>query len=340
MSSTKSNESARSWQSIVANYNKPKVSSSIWQIINSVGPYLLLWIIMVQTLKISFWLTLPFIIISSGFLIRIFIIFHDCGHGSFFKERKWNRIVGKFMGILAFTPYHRWTDNHRDHHRTVGNLDKRGHGDVWTLTVDEYLANGFWKRFIYRLFRHPLFLICFAGPFNFIVLNRFSSPKMTKKQRINVNFTNIIMLMVAAGVSWLIGWQNFLIIQLPIIYLAAIGGIYLFYLQHQYDEVYWCRAEDWDYKTTALQGSSFFKLPGLLRWFTGNIGFHHIHHLGPTIPNYNLVKCHAENPIFQEIKPITFFKSFQSLKLRLWDEKSEKIISFRELRVIKNASLA
>ena len=156
--------SAKNWHSIISQYNKPRISASVWQIISSLGGYLLLWVLMVQTLKISIWLTIPLMIIASGFVIRIFIIFHDCGHGSFFKSKKLNVIFGKILGIVTFTPYHRWTDNHRDHHQTVGNLDKRGMGDVWTLTVDEYLERSPMKKFLYRLFRHPGFLILFGGP--------------------------------------------------------------------------------------------------------------------------------------------------------------------------------
>jgi len=333
MNANTNKPSQKSWQSIITKYNKPRIRRSIWQIINSVGVYLLLWIIMAQIFVISFWLTLPFIILASGFLVRVFIIFHDCGHGSFFKFKKLNIIVGKACGILAFTPYHRWTDSHRLHHQSVGNLDKRGFGDVWTLTVDEYQQSGPWQRFLYRLFRQPLLLVLFLGPMSFIVTNRFTTRKMNKKQRLNIYFTNVVMLALAIGTSLLIGWQTFLLIQLPVIYIAAIGGVYLFYLQHQYDDVSWRRTEDWNYHDMALEGSSFFKLPAVLQWFTGNIGFHHVHHLGPTIPNYNLPKCHAENSLFHDVKPITFFRSFHSLRLRLWDETNQKIISFRELRL-------
>ncbi len=333
MTKNEKKPSSKSWHNIVLKYNKPRISQSIWQIINSAGAYLLLWVLMVQTMKVSFWLTLPLIILSAGFLIRVFIIFHDCGHGSFFKSKKLNLTVGKICGILAFTPYDKWTDSHRQHHQTVGNLDKRGFGDVWTLTVDEYLEKGPWKRFLYRLFRHPLFMFGIGAPLSFLVLHRFSNRRMTRKQKLNVYFTNVILALLVAGMSWLIGWQTFLMIQLPIMYFSAIGGVYLFYLQHQYEDVTWSRNEEWDYHMMALHGSSFFKLPVILRWFTGNIGFHHIHHLGPTIPNYNLVKCHNENEIFQQIKPITLLKSFGALKLRLWDEKNQRIVSFRELRV-------
>lgn len=325
-------QSPKSWQSIISKYNKPKMSHSVGQLINSLVPYFLLWIIIVQVIKISPWLAIPFIILAAGFLVRIFIIFHDCGHGSFFSSKKLNFYVGSFCGMLAFTPYHKWTDSHRLHHQTVGNLDKRGFGDVWTLTVDEYQEKTPWKKFLYRFFRHPMFLIVFGGPLSFTILSRVTHRRMNKKQKLNIYFTNIVIFTVIALVSWWIGWQTFLFIQLPIIWLAAMGGIYLFYLQHQYDDVDWVRSEEWDYKDMALNGSSFFKLPVILRWFTGNIGYHHVHHLGPTIPNYNLVKCYKENSMFHDVKPITFFQSFHCLKLRLWDEKLQRIVSFRELK--------
>ncbi len=332
MTSNTSPPQATSWQSIVIKYNKPRISRSVWQLINSIVPYILLWILMVFTLKISFWLTLPLIFLAAGFLIRIFIIFHDCGHGSFFKSKKLNFYIGSACGMMAFTPYHKWTDSHRLHHQTVGNLDKRGLGDVWTLTVEEYLALSSFDKFKYRFFRHPAVLLGIGGIAIFIIGHRFSNRKMTKKQRLNVYSTNAIMLAAAAIVSYFIGWQAFLIIQLPVMYFASIGGIYLFYLQHQYEEVYWCREKDWDYKQMAMHGSSFFKLPGILRWFTGNIGFHHVHHLGPTIPNYNLPKCHKENEMFHEVKPIGFFESLRSLNIRFWDEANQKAVGLKDLR--------
>lgn len=326
------NNSNKNWQSIISKYNKPRLSRSVWQLINSIGPYLILWAVAVYAIQFSFWLALPAILLASGFLVRIFIIFHDCGHGSFFKTKKMNEIVGKVCGIMAFTPYDKWTDSHRYHHQTVGNLDKRGDGDVWTLTVDEYQNSSPRMKFFYRIFRQPALLIFVIGPLSFLLYSRFTRRTMTKKQKKNIYFTNVVLLAIATGMSLLISWQTYLLIQIPIMAFAAMGGIYLFYFQHQYEEVIWSRNEDWDYKKMALEGSSFFKLPLVLRWFTGNIGFHHIHHLGPTIPNYNLVKCHEENPMFQEVKSFTFLQSLHSLKLRLWDEKNERIVSFRELR--------
>ncbi|MFU8842576.1 MAG: fatty acid desaturase [Bacteroidales bacterium] len=327
-----SKQNSQAWQSIITRYNKPRISRSLWQLINSFIPYLLLWVLMAYTIQISFWLTLPITILAAGFLMRIFIIFHDCGHGSFFKSKKLNFYIGSVCSILAFTPYHRWTDSHRTHHQTVGNLDKRGIGDVWTYTVQEYEALSRWKRFEYRLYRHPLVMLGLGGFIIFFGTNRFTTRRMTKKQKINIYYTNIIMALIALGMSLLIGWQAYLLIQLPVIYFASLYGVYLFYLQHQYDEVYWCRDEDWDYKTMAIEGSSFFKLPAILQWFTGNIGFHHIHHLGPTIPNYNLPRCHEENSLFQEIKPITFWSGFESLRIRFWDEEKQRVVGLRDLR--------
>lgn len=323
---------ADTWQSVVMRYNKPRISTSVWQLANSIIPYLLIWVLMIYTIQISFWLTLPLILLAAGFLIRIFIIFHDCGHGSFFKSKKLNFYIGSACGILAFTPYHKWTDSHRTHHQTVGNLDKRGYGDVWTYTVKEYKALSPIKRLAYRIYRHPLVLLGVGGFFIFVISNRFSTRKMTWKQRWNIYFTNVVLALILLLMNGLIGWKTFLLIQMPLIYFASMGGVYLFYLQHQFEDVIWCRQQEWDYKTMAIEGSSFFKLPLILQWFTGNIGFHHVHHLGPTIPNYNLAKCHRENEIFHDIKPIKLWESFKSLKIRFWDEDLGKVVTFSDLR--------
>jgi len=287
---------------------------------------------MIYLAKISPWLVLALSIPAAGFLIRIFIIFHDCGHGSFTRSKKRNRIIGIIAGILTFTPYDRWTESHRIHHATVGNLDKRGTGDVWTLTVQEYLELPGWRKLVYRIFRNPLFMLGIGGFLLFMVTNRFTRKGNTRTQKLNIYFTNMAIALMAVGLSFLAGWKTYLMIQLPVMYLASVIGVYLFYLQHQYEDVIWTRTDQWNYKEMALHGSSFFKLPGLLSWFTGNIGYHHIHHLGPTIPNYNLARCHKENPAFQEVKPITFFSSFKSLKIRLWDEHQKRVVSFREMR--------
>ncbi|MEI6678396.1 MAG: fatty acid desaturase [Mariniphaga sp.] len=328
----KESSTTPSWIEIVSKYNFSNPAMSWWQLINSVIPYLLLWGAMVWSLNISYWLTLVLSVFAAGFLVRIFIIFHDCGHGSFFKSQLIGRIVGIITGILAFTPYHKWTREHKEHHATVGNLDKRGVGDVKTLTVVEFLKLSKWKRFMYRLYRHPIFLFGVAPFLVFVLQNRFPRKYMNIKDHIYLQLTNLAIIALAALVVWAIGWKAFLLIQLPVLYIASVHGLWLFYVQHQYENVVWARAGDWNYKDIALEGSSYFKLPKLLQWFTGNIGFHHIHHLSPRIPNYKLPLCFKENTIFQEVKPVTFFSSLKSLKLRLWDEKSQKLVGFKVLR--------
>ncbi len=320
------------WQQIVMKYNYPSNLSSWWQVANTVIPYILLWVLMYYSLEVSYWLTLLLSIFAAGFLVRAFIIFHDCGHGSFFKTERMNRLIGIPLGLLAFTPYHRWHKDHKEHHFTVGNLDKRGVGDVQTLTVEEYKSLSRWGKFSYRFYRHPLFLLGIAPLLLFVIQFRLPKVYMNWKEHLYLQLSNLVLILGALGVMWIIGWKAYVLIQLPIIFIASIHGVWLFYVQHQYNDVKWVRTEDWDYKTIALEGSSFFKLPRVLQWFTGNIGFHHIHHLGPRIPNYKLAQCYKENPIFQNTTPITFFSSLHTLRLRLWDEEREKLVGFRDIK--------
>jgi omega-6 fatty acid desaturase (delta-12 desaturase) len=319
------------WMKIIQRYNKPDPVKSWWQIINSVGPYIILWTLMIKSLEISYWLTLLLSVFAAGFLVRIFIIFHDCGHGSFFKSKQLNKITGIITGLFVFTPYHKWHKDHKIHHQTVGNLDKRGTGDVRTLTVDEYLKLSKRERFSYRFYRNPFFLFGIAPILLFIIQHRFTKKGMTGREKLYVHLSSFALIAVITILITIIGWKTFLLIQLPILYIATVHGVWLFYVQHQYRHVVWTRSESWDYKSIALKGSSLFKLPAILNWFTGNIGYHHIHHLSPLIPNYNLKRCHRENPAFQEVKPITFLTAFDSLLLRLWDEKRHMMIRFNEL---------
>lgn len=329
-SNTKTNINT-GWVEVVSKYNSPDHRKSWWQVINSVVPYLALWVLMYFSLQVSYWLTLALAVLAAGFLVRIFIIFHDCGHGSFFRSKKLNQMVGIPLGLLAFTPYHRWHRDHSIHHTTVGNLDKRGIGDVKTLTVEEYKHLSSWRKFGYRFFRHPLFLFGLAPILLFLIQQRIPKPYMSKREHLNLQLSNLAIVAAVILLMVLMGWKAYLMIQLPVIYLASMMGLWLFYVQHQYEDVVWKRSGQWDYKTIALEGSSFYKLPKILQWFSGNIGFHHIHHLSPKIPNYNLQKCHEENPMFSYIKPITFLKSFRSVRLRLWDEKQNKLIGFSQL---------
>jgi len=320
------------WIEIISRYNKPDPVKSWWQVINSVGPYILLWFLMYKSIEISYWLTLLLSVFAAGFMVRIFIIFHDCGHGSFFKSKRLNKIVGIFTGLIVFTPYNKWHHEHLIHHQTVGNLDKRGTGDVKTLTVKEYLNLSKWQRFGYRLYRNPIFLFGVAPILIFTILQRFTKKNMSFKEKLYVHLSSLTIILCMLLLMWMMGWKNYLLIQLPILYIATAHGVWLFYIQHQFRSVLWTKTENWDYKSTALQGSSLFKLPGLLNWFTGNIGYHHIHHLSPLIPNYNLKKCYDENPIFQVDTPITFISAFESLFLRLWDEKRQILIRFNEIQ--------
>jgi len=319
------------WMDVILRYNKPNHLKSTWQMINSIVPYVLLWFMMVLSLEISYWLTLSLSVFAAGFLVRIFIVFHDCVHGSFFMSHKINVVCGVVLGVLTFTPFHRWQYEHLTHHRTVGNLDKRGVGDVRTLTVDEYRNKSRWQRVSYRIYRHPIILFGIAPILLFLLKYRFSSSELSWKIKYQIYFTNLLLFLFYGLLVWLLGWKIVVLIQLPILYISAVHGVWLFYVQHQFEDVVWTRSGEWDYHSMAIKGSSFFKLPVVLQWFTGNIGFHHIHHLSPIIPNYNLSRCHHENEMFHTVKPITFWSAFKTMSLRLWDEKRKRLVRFKDV---------
>lgn len=318
------------WREIVSRYISPDLNRGIWQLVNSIVPFIGIWILMYYSLAVSYWITLALAIPAAGFMVRIFIIFHDCGHRSFFKSAKWNARMGFITGLFSFTPYQKWLRSHNAHHATVGNLDKRRTGDVLTMTVDEYKSASKGRRIFYRLYRHPLIMFGIGAPYIFIIQNRLFAKRVETREKWNVVWTNVTLLALITGISLVTGFKSFVIIQMPVLYIASVWGTWLFYVQHQYEKVQWFRNEDWDYETVALNGSSYYKLPRLLQWFSGNIGFHHVHHLSSRIPNYKLEKCHRENPIFSNITPITLLSSLKSLRLRLWDEKSHRLLSFRE----------
>ncbi|HET9449098.1 MAG TPA: fatty acid desaturase [Steroidobacteraceae bacterium] len=293
---------------------------------------MLLWCAMYLVMDISLWLTAPLAIVSAAFLVRIFIIFHDCTHGSYFRSRRANEIVGFIAGVLTFSPFQHWRWEHAIHHAGAGNLDRRGAGDIWTMTVQEYLSASRWRRLHYRLVRNPLVLFVLAPLFVFVVKQRFASPDAGERQRRSVWSLNLVLLGVVTLLSWIFGVMPYLLIQSITLALAGAAGLWLFYVQHQFEGVYWERGENWDYATAALRGSSYYKLPKVLQWLSGNIGFHHIHHLSPRIPNYNLQRCHDSNPLFQEVTPITLTSSLRSLRFRLWDEESKKLVGYEHLQ--------
>ncbi|WHY70604.1 fatty acid desaturase [Fictibacillus enclensis] len=320
----------------VAPYEKPSTKNSVTQLINTLVPFILLWYLAYESLSISYFLALPLTIIGAGFLTRIFIIFHDCCHHSFFRNRKANKIVGTMTGVLTLFPYHQWQHEHNIHHATSGNLNKRGTGDIWIMTVDEYLAASFWRRIAYRLYRNPIIMFGLGPIYVFLITNRFNRKGARFKERINLYITNLSIAALAALLCWTVGWEAFLLVQGPIFFVSGVAGIWLFYVQHQFEDSYFEHDEEWDYVKAAIDGSSYYKLPKVLQWLTGNIGFHHIHHLSPRVPNYNLEDVHRIDSTFQSVQTITLTSSLRSLGFRLWDEESRTFISFKGIQKIKS----
>ena len=319
------------WKSIVVEFQEPSTLRATWQLVNTVGLYALVWYLIYRSLG-TWWLTIPLAVIGGALLVRVFIIFHDCGHGSFFKSRLANDIVGFFSGMLTFTPYYHWRWEHSLHHATAGDLDRRGVGDIWTMTVQEYLESSRWRRFSYRLARNPFILFIIAPVVLFVGLQRIPSSKASARERNSVWWMNLAIAGLAVGLGLIFGFKNYLFIQLTMTMVAGASGVWLFYVQHQFEDAYWERREDWDYTAAALQGSSFYKLPRILQWLSGNIGYHHIHHLSSRIPNYNLERCHNSHPIFQQVEPITLRSSLKSINVRLWDEDGRKLVGFRHIK--------
>lgn len=319
------------WQRIVSRYQHPSTTRAIWQVLNTFIPYAALWVLIYFSLSVSWWATIPLAVLAGAFLVRIFIIFHDCGHGSFFKSKRANDILGLISGVLTFTPYYQWRWEHAIHHGTAGHVDKRGTGDVWTMTIKEYLEAPRWKRVVYRIVRNP-FILLFVAPFVlFVVIQRIPSTTGRRERR-SVWWMNLMVACFVVAMSWIYGIKDYLLVQLIVTMVAGAGGVWMFYVQHQFEDAYWEQGDNWDYTTAALQGSSFYKLPAILQWFSGNIGFHHIHHLNPRVPNYNLQRCHDADPIFRTIKPITLVASLKSLALRLLDEKTRRLTGYGPMR--------
>jgi omega-6 fatty acid desaturase (delta-12 desaturase) len=322
------------WYEATSRYEKPEPAKAAWQIIDTFIPYAALWAVMIYTVHAGFpyWVTFILSLAAAVLLVRIFIFFHDCCHGSFFASSRANRILGYVSGILSFTPYEDWRRCHAIHHSTVGDLDRRGTGDVTLLTVDEYLAASGRKRLGYRLYRNPVVMFGLGPAFLFLFRFRFSSKGARKHERNSVIATNCAILGIFLLAVFTIGIGTYIMIQLPVILIAGAIGLWLFYIQHDFEGVYWARHEDWDQMRASLEGCSYYRLPGPLKWITGNIGLHHIHHIRPRIPNYNLQQCYKETPALKEIIPLTFCKSLKTPWLNLWDEKQAKLVSFRSLK--------
>ena len=328
---TQLRSSRPAWLSVLAKYRVSDTGKAVWQICTSIIPFLAMWCLMVLSLKVHYALTLVLCVPTVGFMVRAFIIQHDCGHGSFLKSKFWNDAIGFICGVLTLTPYHHWRKSHAIHHATASDLQRRGTGDIWTMTVAEYRSRSRWGRFIYRVYRNPLQLFVFGPPIMFIFLQRFPSKDLWRwdKERASILWTNVSLVALSAAACYVIGWKAFLMVQLPITFLAANVGTWLFYVQHQFEDTYWSQGEEWDFYQAAMQGTSFYKLPRVLQWFTGNIGFHHIHHLSPAIPNYHLPRAHYDNPSLQKVPVLTLRASLKTAFLALWDEQLNKLVSFR-----------
>lgn len=316
----------------VAPFAQPNSKSSIRQLFNTILPFIFLWLLAYKSLSISIWLTLLLTIVASGFIIRIFIIFHDCTHYSFFKSNRANRIVGTITGIITLFAYEKWKRNHAIHHATSSNLDKRGTGDVWVMTVDEYIDASFWQRLAYRLYRNPIVMFGLGPLYLFLISNRFNRKGAHLRERMNTYLINVSIVLIYGTIIWLIGWKAFLIIQIPMLFISGSLGIWLFYVQHQFEDSYFEEEKEWDFVKAAVDGSSYYKLPKVLQWITGNIGYHHVHHLSPRVPNYHLEEAHESTPPLQKATTITLATSLTSIRFRLYDEKTRSFISFRELK--------
>jgi omega-6 fatty acid desaturase (delta-12 desaturase) len=298
-------------------------------------PFVALWVAAYLCMPVSYLLSLIFIIPAGAFLVRTFIIFHDCCHKSFFANKRANDIVGTITGILTLSPYFQWRHSHSIHHATNGNLDKRGTGDIWTLTVEEFNQASTWEKWKYRLYRNVLVMF-FIGPiYVFLVKYRFNRKNAGAKEKMNTYITNVGIVAFVVGLCLLVGWQTFLLIHVPIFFISGMIGVWLFYIQHTFEDGYFEWDGEWSYAKAAMEGSSFYKLPKVLQWITGSIGYHHIHHLSPRVPNYNLQAVHDLHDELQKVPTISIKMSLQSLRFHLWDDVNKKFVTFKTRRLLQ-----
>ena len=318
------------WREALAPYAKPSLARSLIDLATSVLPYLALSLAMYWALGVSYLLALAIAIPASGFLVRTFILFHDCSHGSFLPSRRANVWLGTALGLLVYSPFLRWRHDHAIHHATSGDLERRGGGDVRTLTVSEYLALAPRAQLGYRLFRNPLVMFSIGPIVALVVGPRLIARSARPRMRRSVIGTNIALALLVGALCWVIGWREYLLVQAPTVLLAGSAGIWLFYVQHQFEDAYWESAPEWSYADAALRGSSYLKLPRLLQFFSGNIGLHHVHHLSARIPNYNLQRAHDENPIFHDVPILSLRDGLRAVRLKLWDEERGRMVTFGE----------
>ena len=320
------------WKEALAPYARPHVGRSMLDLATSVAPYLALTVLMYMALEVSALLVLALAIPAAGFLLRTYIVFHDCAHGSFLASKRANVWLGRVLGLVVCSPYLSWRHAHAVHHATAGDLDRRGIGDVPTLTVAEYRASPWRRRFGYRLFRNPLVMFGLGPVYALMLQPRLVSRSARPRIRRSVIATNIALAALVGGLCWLVGWREFLIVQMPPALLAGSAGVWLFYVQHQFEDTYWETAGEWSYANAALRGSSYLRLPSVLQFFTANIGLHHVHHLSARIPNYNLQRAHDRNPIFHDVPTLSLWDGLRAVRFKLWDEDGGRLVTFAEAR--------
>jgi omega-6 fatty acid desaturase (delta-12 desaturase) len=329
---------AEEWRDSLAFHAQPRWSLALRDLGTSLVPYLALWVAMYLALDVSYWLVLALSIPAAGFLVRTFIVFHDCTHGSFMPSREVNNWVGRVCGVFVFAPFRAWQHDHAMHHATAGDLDRRGAGDVPTYTVAEYRAMSPIQRLGYRLFRNPLVMFTIGPVFAMMITPRFVSSKARVRLNNSVMLTNLALTVIVGTLCFLIGWRDLLAIEMPSAFLGGAAGVWLFYVQHQFEDVYWEHHGDWTYADAALRGSSYLKLPKVLQFFTGNIGLHHVHHLSARVPNYNLQRAHDDNPVFDSVPVLSLWDGLKAVRLKLYDEDSGRLVGWRELRTWGSAT--
>ncbi len=321
-----------SWPQLLAPYAKPRFGRSMVDLATSVLPYLALSFLMYRLMAVSYLLVLLVAIPAAGFLVRSFIVFHDCSHGSFLSSKRANMWLGTALGLLVYSPFLRWRHDHAVHHATSGDLERRGGGDVRTLTVVEYEALSPRSRLGYRLFRNPFIMFGIGPIIALLVGPRLVSKGARPRLRRSVLWTDAALAVLVAGLCLAVGWSDFLLVQAPTLMMAGSAGIWLFYVQHQFEDAYWEGSGSWSYVDAALRGSSYLKLPSVLQFFSGNIGLHHVHHLSARIPNYNLQRAHDENPVFHDVPVLGLRDGMRAVHLKLWDERSGHMVTFAQAR--------
>jgi acyl-lipid omega-6 desaturase (Delta-12 desaturase) len=313
-------------------FARPDVPRSLLALLTSVVPFLALWFVMYEMLGISYLLVLLLAVPAAGFLVRTYILFHDCAHGSFLPWRRANDWLGSVLALLVFTPFARWRRDHVKHHATAGDLDRRGFGDVPTLTVAEYQARSWRGHLGYRLFRNPLIMFGLGPVYSLVIQPRWANRSEPTRIKRSTWTTNAALVLAIGGLCWLVGWQAFLLLEVPVIAIAGAGGLWLFYVQHQFEDTYWERSDEWSYEAAALRGSSYLRLPKILQFFTGSIGLHHVHHLHPKIPSYHLQRAHDTDPIYRGVPHVSLWRGLWAIRLKLWDEDAARLVGWADLR--------